>query len=107
MSGPYPVPTNGVSARTADQHRSFVNDITMPLDAYPPDTARDGLILPIDQPYRLPDLATFLTVPNTRGGSADDPSIRLIGASPPTDFSVTRRSWTRSRCSVSPDPTDY
>lgn len=64
MSGPYPVPTNGVSARTADQHRSFVNDITMPLDAYPPDTARDGLILPIDQPYRLPDLVTFSDIPD-------------------------------------------
>jgi len=64
MHGQHPMPTNGVQPRAAEQQDILIDDIIAPLDSSPPDTSRLGLTLPIDEPYRLPDLNEYSDIPD-------------------------------------------
>jgi hypothetical protein len=72
------VPTNGVAARTADQHALLVKDITMPLDAFAPDTARRDFVL-LDRPYSLPELTTASDIPDRPDYPRREPPMVLDG----------------------------
>lgn len=64
MHGGYPLPTNSLELRSAEQHDMLVRDVIEPLDAYPPTTWHIVVSLPIDEPYRLPKLTEFSDIPD-------------------------------------------
>jgi hypothetical protein len=62
--GAYPVPVEAHKARTPEQQDLLEHDVNASPDAIPPDTWGNPVTLPIDEPYRLPDLTEFSDIPD-------------------------------------------
>lgn len=64
MNGQHPIPISGLRTRPAEQQAKLDHDIAVTLDEIPPATLTIAVTLPIDEPYRLPDLTEFSDIPD-------------------------------------------
>jgi len=64
MHGQHPIPIPGLKVRPAEQQAKLEHDVEATLDEIPPATLPIAATLPIDEPYRLPDLTEFSDIPD-------------------------------------------
>jgi hypothetical protein len=67
MNGQHPIPIPGLKARPAEQQAKLDHDVAVTLDDIPPATLPSAVTLPIDEPFRLPDLTEFSDIPDRPG----------------------------------------
>jgi hypothetical protein len=58
------VPVNALKVRTPEQQDLLEHDVNASPDAIAPNTWGNPVTLPIDEPYRLPDLTEFSDIPD-------------------------------------------